>query len=38
MQLTGSAHPGLRLVLCPDLYLNAEVDDEVERAFSKAVR
>ena len=29
---------GLRLVLCPDLYLNAEVDDEVERAFSKAVQ
>src|SRR5262249_59276876 len=29
---------GLRLVVCPDLYMNAEVDDEVERAFSKAVQ
>jgi aspartyl-tRNA(Asn)/glutamyl-tRNA(Gln) amidotransferase subunit A len=28
---------GFRLRLCPDLYLNAEVDEEVEHAFSKAV-
>jgi len=29
---------GFRLVLCPDLYMNAEVDGEVEQAFSKAVQ
>ena len=29
---------GLRLVLCPDFYMNAEVDAEVERAFSEAIR
>ena len=29
---------GLRLVLCPDLSMNAEVDEEVEQAFSKAVQ
>lgn len=29
---------GLRLVLCPDLYMNAEVDGEVERAFANAVQ
>lgn len=29
---------GLRLVLCPDLYMNAEVDEEVEQAFSNAVQ
>jgi aspartyl-tRNA(Asn)/glutamyl-tRNA(Gln) amidotransferase subunit A len=28
---------GFRLVLCPDLYMNAEVDREVEQAFAKAV-
>lgn len=28
---------GVRLVLCPDVYMNAEVDAEVERAFSKAL-
>ena len=28
---------GLRLVLCPDFYMNAEVDVEVERAFSEAI-
>jgi aspartyl-tRNA(Asn)/glutamyl-tRNA(Gln) amidotransferase subunit A len=28
---------GTRLVLCPDFYMNAEVDGEVERAFSQAV-
>ena len=28
---------GLRLVLCPDFYMNAEVDMEVERAFSEVV-
>lgn len=28
---------GMRLVLCPDLYMNAELDAEVERAFAKAV-
>jgi aspartyl-tRNA(Asn)/glutamyl-tRNA(Gln) amidotransferase subunit A len=27
---------GLRLVLCPDFYMNAEVDVEVERAFLEA--
>jgi aspartyl-tRNA(Asn)/glutamyl-tRNA(Gln) amidotransferase subunit A len=29
---------GLRLVLCPDFYVNAEVDAEVERAFEEAIR
>lgn len=29
---------GLRIVLCPDFYANAEVDAEVERGFSEAVR
>lgn len=29
---------GLRLVLCPDFYMNAEVDGEVDRAFAEAVR
>ena len=29
---------GLRLVLCPDFYMNAEVDGEVDRAFTEAVR
>jgi aspartyl-tRNA(Asn)/glutamyl-tRNA(Gln) amidotransferase subunit A len=29
---------GFRLVLCPDLYMNAEVDGEVELAFAKAVQ
>jgi|KBSMisStandDraft_5_1062788.scaffolds.fasta_scaffold42383_4 aspartyl-tRNA(Asn)/glutamyl-tRNA(Gln) amidotransferase subunit A len=29
---------GLRLVLCPDFYMNAEVDSEVEHAFAEAVR
>jgi aspartyl-tRNA(Asn)/glutamyl-tRNA(Gln) amidotransferase subunit A len=29
---------GLRLVVCPDFYGNAEVDAEVERAFQEAVR
>jgi len=29
---------GFRLVLCPDFYMNAEVDAEVERAFSEAIR
>ena len=29
---------GLRLVLCPDFYANAEVDAEVERAFQEAIR
>src|SRR5262249_22056617 len=29
---------GFRLVLCPDLYMNAEVDSEVEQAFAKAVQ
>jgi aspartyl-tRNA(Asn)/glutamyl-tRNA(Gln) amidotransferase subunit A len=29
---------GFRLVLCPDLYMNAEVDGEVEQAFAKAVQ
>lgn len=29
---------GMRLVLCPDFYMNAEVDSEVERAFSEAVQ
>ena len=29
---------GFRLVLCPDLYLNAEIDDAVECAFAKAVQ
>src|SRR5215831_19782887 len=29
---------GFRLVLCPDLYMNVEVDGEVELAFSKAVQ
>jgi aspartyl-tRNA(Asn)/glutamyl-tRNA(Gln) amidotransferase subunit A len=28
---------GFRLVLCPDLSMHAEVDEAVERAFSKAV-
>jgi aspartyl-tRNA(Asn)/glutamyl-tRNA(Gln) amidotransferase subunit A len=28
---------GLRLALCPDFYLNAEVDVEVEHAFSEAM-
>jgi len=29
---------GLRLVLCPDFYMNAEIDGEVVRAFAEAVR
>jgi aspartyl-tRNA(Asn)/glutamyl-tRNA(Gln) amidotransferase subunit A len=29
---------GMRLVLCPDFYMNAEVDSEVDRAFSEALR
>lgn len=29
---------GLRLALCPDFYMNAEVDVEVDRAFTEAVR
>jgi len=29
---------GMRLVLCPDFYMNAEVDSEVERAFADAVQ
>lgn len=29
---------GLRLALCPDFYMNAEVDREVDRAFAEAVR
>ncbi len=29
---------GMRLVLCPDFYMNAEVDSEVDRAFSQAVQ
>ncbi len=29
---------GIRLVLCPDFYMNAEVDSEVDRAFSEAVQ
>ena len=29
---------GMRLVLCPDFYMNAEVDSEVERAFAEAAR
>ena len=29
---------GVRLALCPDFYMNAEVDSEVDRAFSEAVR
>jgi aspartyl-tRNA(Asn)/glutamyl-tRNA(Gln) amidotransferase subunit A len=29
---------GMRLALCPDFYMNAEVDGEVDRAFSDAVR
>ena len=29
---------GMRLVLCPDFYMNAEVDSEVEHAFAEAVR
>lgn len=29
---------GMRLVLCPDFYMNAEVDSEVDRAFSEAVQ
>ena len=29
---------GFHLVLCPDFYMNAEVDEEVDRAFSEAVR
>ena len=29
---------GMRLVLCPDFYMNAEVDGEVEHAFADAVR
>jgi len=29
---------GLRLVLCPDFYMNAEVDGDVERAFAQTVR
>jgi aspartyl-tRNA(Asn)/glutamyl-tRNA(Gln) amidotransferase subunit A len=29
---------GLRLVLCPDFYASAEVDDEVDRAFQDAIR
>jgi aspartyl-tRNA(Asn)/glutamyl-tRNA(Gln) amidotransferase subunit A len=29
---------GLRLVLCPDFYMHAEVDSEVEVAFAEAVR
>ena len=29
---------GVRLALCPDFYMNAEVDGEVDRAFSEAIR
>jgi aspartyl-tRNA(Asn)/glutamyl-tRNA(Gln) amidotransferase subunit A len=29
---------GMRLVLCPDFYMNAEVDSEVDHAFSEAVQ
>jgi aspartyl-tRNA(Asn)/glutamyl-tRNA(Gln) amidotransferase subunit A len=29
---------GLRLVLCPDFYVHAEIDAEVERAFDQATR
>jgi len=29
---------GMRLALCPDFYMNAEVDSEVGRAFSEAVQ
>ena len=29
---------GFHLVLCPDFYMNAEVDQEVDRAFSEAIR
>jgi aspartyl-tRNA(Asn)/glutamyl-tRNA(Gln) amidotransferase subunit A len=29
---------GMHLVLCPDFYMNAEVDGEVDRAFAEAVR
>ena len=28
---------GMRLVLCPDFYMNTEVDSEVDRAFAEAV-
>jgi aspartyl-tRNA(Asn)/glutamyl-tRNA(Gln) amidotransferase subunit A len=28
----------MRLALCPDFYMNAEVDGEVDRAFSEAIR
>ncbi|MBM3559079.1 MAG: amidase [Alphaproteobacteria bacterium] len=28
---------GMRLVLCPDFYVNAELDDDVARAFADAV-
>jgi aspartyl-tRNA(Asn)/glutamyl-tRNA(Gln) amidotransferase subunit A len=29
---------GVRLALCPDFYMNAEIDGEVDRAFSEAIR
>lgn len=29
---------GVHLVLCPDFYMNAEVDQAVDRAFSEAIR
>ncbi|MGH8633241.1 MAG: amidase [Burkholderiales bacterium] len=34
----GQGVRGLRLALCPDFYMNAEVDGEVHRAFAEAVR